>query len=453
MTQYSLGSHDMVAHVWAQQNQSHGYVTSQRMFFEGKTIYSYGKHFVLGHFIDDSTVLLNSDSYSVSTSKHKTIVWRAVSHIDGFDVPGLTDLVRYDFAEHAVISNIRENWRVYKPYIVVAEKLLKFAKSRKSARKIIDIEENKHARKQAKRNRETVKKYLSELRRICRIDKTNLHKFPFNVEVLYNDTFSTCDFNISGDFSYRSTLSRFKNVASMLRKMKKATNHLLSDNQKRKILDRIADCKKATERIENERGVIIERQKLRETIRKFRAIESLWHDSSVRYNGIIADCEKLLQSAKIPSIVKSKIQMIFDWSVARRKELQYRENVKRLKKEKFDRENWLNGENNRFYGRTMANGYYIRAENIERDSGGNIVNGILRTTGYATCPLTHAIKAFKIIKRCKENNVSWVRNGKSIHVGHFQIDKIDSTGNIHAGCHFIEWSEIERLSRQLGIMK
>lgn len=75
-----FGSHAHTAHVWAQQTHDIGYSSDKRMFFEGRAIYSYGRHFPLAYFYSDDLVILNSDSYSVSTSKHQSIAHRAVVH-------------------------------------------------------------------------------------------------------------------------------------------------------------------------------------------------------------------------------------------------------------------------------------------------------------------------------------------------------------------------------------
>lgn len=69
-----------VCHVWAQQTQREGYGSKKNIFFEGRTIYSYGYHFPMAIFLDAATVLLNTDSYSVSTSRHQSYVRNAISH-------------------------------------------------------------------------------------------------------------------------------------------------------------------------------------------------------------------------------------------------------------------------------------------------------------------------------------------------------------------------------------
>lgn len=75
----------------------------------------------------------------------------------------------------------------------------------------------------------------------------------------------------------------------------------------------------------------------------------------------------------------------------------------------------------------------------------------LQTSWGARVPLDHAVKAFKIIARCRKNGTAWERNGHSIHVGHFQIDRISPNGDIEAGCHRILWGEIERIANSIGV--
>jgi hypothetical protein len=52
------------------------------MFFEHSTIYSYGYHFKLAQFVNNKEgqrcVLINLKSYSNTTSKHQSLVWRAI---------------------------------------------------------------------------------------------------------------------------------------------------------------------------------------------------------------------------------------------------------------------------------------------------------------------------------------------------------------------------------------
>lgn len=75
----------------------------------------------------------------------------------------------------------------------------------------------------------------------------------------------------------------------------------------------------------------------------------------------------------------------------------------------------------------------------------------LETSLGASVPLDHAIRAFRFVKRCRDRAETWRRNGGTLRVGHFQIDSIATNGDFHAGCHFIAYSEVERLATLLGL--
>ncbi len=86
-----LRNHKEVAHYWANRSQLRG--ESGNMFFEGDTIYSYGRHFIIAKLVRDrhgeTVALFNNDSYSTSTSKHQSYTRNAASHLKQFRVPDL----------------------------------------------------------------------------------------------------------------------------------------------------------------------------------------------------------------------------------------------------------------------------------------------------------------------------------------------------------------------------
>lgn len=106
---------------------------------------------------------------------------------------------------------------------------------------------------------------------------------------------------------------------------------------------------------------------------------------------------------------------------------------------------WLAGESNSTY--VPGGGYLSDA------TGGALIraNGDeLETSHGASVPLAHAVKAFRFVKLVRERGETWRTNGRKVRVGHYQIDAIDS-GGFTAGCHRINWPEIERLARELGV--
>lgn len=78
-----------IAHAWAHQTRSK--YNSGNFFFNGKAIYSYGSHFLVGLLVDlpdnRRVALITSNSYSVSTSAHISAAAKAVSNMTTFRVP------------------------------------------------------------------------------------------------------------------------------------------------------------------------------------------------------------------------------------------------------------------------------------------------------------------------------------------------------------------------------
>jgi len=66
-------------HTFAQRTQNNGRTPNRSIFFEGDKIYSYGYHYELGRFLDDKTILINDEGYSVSTGKHISLLCGATS--------------------------------------------------------------------------------------------------------------------------------------------------------------------------------------------------------------------------------------------------------------------------------------------------------------------------------------------------------------------------------------
>lgn len=125
---------------------------------------------------------------------------------------------------------------------------------------------------------------------------------------------------------------------------------------------------------------------------------------------------------------------------ARREELARAETAERVAA-------WRNGEPVQFrYGEGIAN------------YGRNSPSAMLRVRGDkletslgATVPLDHAVRVFRFVKLCRERGEGWQRNGRSLRVGHFQVDSVEPNGDFRAGCHFIAWAETEAAARQAGV--
>jgi hypothetical protein len=119
-------------------------------------------------------------------------------------------------------------------------------------------------------------------------------------------------------------------------------------------------------------------------------------------------------------------------------ERKHREQQKHERKQRELIERWMNGEPINL-GWTYIGPVRLR------------INGeTLETSKGAEIPVSHAIKAYRIIKQLRRRGETYERNGHTIHLGQFTLDRVDETG-VTAGCHHIEWSEVERIATLLGV--
>jgi len=101
-----MATHQTVATRWVagHDETARGYA----MFFDGKTIFSYGRHYAIARFVETArgtVCLFNSEGYSVSTAKHRTITARAL-HRFRPDMPVFAvPFVRFAEAPGAHIAN------------------------------------------------------------------------------------------------------------------------------------------------------------------------------------------------------------------------------------------------------------------------------------------------------------------------------------------------------------
>lgn len=110
-----------LAHLWASQNVQEGRSSNRNLFFEGATIYSYGKHFPLARFIDakhidlfhghcvakKDVVLINNCSYSSTTIEHRACVYRAIRGLD-LETYRVCDPLNYQASLDGLIKEVHE---------------------------------------------------------------------------------------------------------------------------------------------------------------------------------------------------------------------------------------------------------------------------------------------------------------------------------------------------------
>lgn len=123
----------------------------------------------------------------------------------------------------------------------------------------------------------------------------------------------------------------------------------------------------------------------------------------------------------------------------RERERRQREAKRRVQEAQKLVDRWLSGENVTL-GWTYQGPIRLR-----------IVDSELQTSKGARVPLSHAIKAYRILKRLRSSGDTYQRNGHTIHLGEFALDSLDTEGNVIAGCHSVGWDEIERIATLAGV--
>lgn len=315
------------AHVWAQQSQPSGRSNNGNVFFEGATIYSYGRHFPMATFVNENTVLINNDSYSVSTGKQQGYVRYAVNH------------------KHRIYASTN----VLKAY-------------------------------------------------------------------LWDNSFN--------DQAQRAAINECQNTVNakiQRAKQKKAARYKAADIQSAR--NAINECK------------------------------NLFDQFGINYHADLLAMDNLVQNDDFNAIIKADDERL------------KAEHDKRLKAEQ-EKE----AKNAALIAEYLPN-WYLCASHLDDHPNYHAARSAIQsakkiymrlsrsgdeieTSKGARFPLDHAKRVFILVRYCHDNKKEWINDGTKqtgSTLGNFKADHIDAQGNVKAGCHYVEWDEIERLARILGI--
>lgn len=127
----------------------------------------------------------------------------------------------------------------------------------------------------------------------------------------------------------------------------------------------------------------------------------------------------------------------YDLIITDEEKIQREENLKH--KHARDIERWRAGEVSSYSVRMQTRYALLRVQGTK-----------IETSHGAEFPVDHAIKAYRLLKVLHDAGKTYHRNGHSIHLGHFVVDAFED-GIVRAGCHTVEWAEIENCAKALGI--
>lgn len=472
-------NNSQVAHIWAQgdPNKS-GQSGNGNFFFSGRDLWSYGSHFLVGRIMSDNVVLLNADSYSVSTSRHQSDAASATRHLDHFYIKGLTDfrdaLAHFDNRGRAD-SEERKRWKArirklllerardltgrrnaYRWHNPESEgegdqageylaRLAGFPASTWPAivkeRARLDAAKAKaDAIAQAKENRRAAIRYAdmsdSDWRAHMRKDTSRYESFyDREAKALYHAVRTA---KAEGFSAKRRAILKERRADALRRK---AGYHSLEQGFRRwqPIRQAIAYVRSAQRNLAAIPPLPIPTRESAVT-----ALVSRFAQLSACEAFPVATRNRLAeQSNALRAVADDMDEELSAYREAEREREQAeraeRERLATLKREEQIAA-WHEGADVRISFDAESGGAAIR---IKGDQ--------LETSHGAAVPLEHAIKAFRFVKLVRQRGTEWQRNGKTIRVGHFQIDRIAANGDFVAGCHKFTWPEIERAAAMAGV--
>lgn len=496
-----LSSHAETAHVFASRSQVSGRAPDGRMYFDGPCLFSYGSHFILARVMIDpannvpGVALLNSSGYSVSTGKHKTLTWRALSHYTTFYIPDLTELSdnvlrglgrpgtkylptpadepRQRYREETP-AEVRARDRVALEAFVYAHPadlapdaaayLLGLAGVRNApavAARIVAKRTRDDKTKAAASAKALLAQSLNWAREFLEIPAADM---PRHIKARESRV------SISrGSYNYRTGERRpdavthygpLEDLRALLVDGHKAAK---SSGWNKARVARLWEALKLTRATLAHRAEVDHIRQARTHLRALivtarQAIAGpasglAWGSGPLeRVRQVASELAEVLP-AETPMGKARREALVAHARDFKAREAAAREAeaAERIAREAAARAAWMEGAANRFRSVDSQGRAYIRAVDVTRDESGTITGGDIETSQGAFVPLVHAIRAFRFLKLCHDKGRAWSTNGRSLPVGHYRVTQIEADGSFVAGCHRIGWAEVERVAVGLGI--
>lgn len=554
-----------ISHLWAHRSQDSARYSKGNFYFKGAALYSYGSHYLCGFMIGDSVALLNSDSYSVTTSKHQRMAWHATSHLTQYNLPALTAIrdvllvadsgqsaaairrkaarfrkasaegnagaINYDGASEERARKLfaawlADNWKAARESEGAAfiAKRLGFTDSEVTSA-IREGERKTKAREDAtaERGRERLD---SEGKRIAAL---SLEAFRAAWPEDGRLTSQHKDYSFKRAQEYGRELSRLhkrakaagygKRAAALWSHIKAYRAHLAGYDgrvvaaYRRECARKVIAWRRGEGTRPNSYGYFSEErfpaiyrriiaeeraEKSAASARDFAAWQAgegkrpekhRFAEDSPEYAAILADMAeerernesaylawKADNSAPRPpaNFFLSGYSPSGKWIASDGSEFSpycfpeayaaeyaaahpfagaWNELREAEKSEKRERERQEREERERaslaaFRERGVTNS---RLSDVKGGALLTVIGQELVTSWGARVPLADAIKVFRFAKLCREGAKAWHANGRRVYCGHYQIDKIMPDGSFKAGCHLINWPEIEAAAILAGV--
>lgn len=109
-------------------------------------------------------------------------------------------------------------------------------------------------------------------------------------------------------------------------------------------------------------------------------------------------------------------------------------------------ERWRNGENVGYLCNVPT---MLRIRTFGADESAQYAVGEVETSKGARVPVSHALRGLRFVRAVVAKGEAYQRNGHTLHLGQYAIERINVDGTLTAGCHVISLAEIERIAPEL----
>ena len=464
-------ANQQVCHLWASGNKESAKGFS--IEFEGREIYSWGRHYLLGYKLSAATFLLNSTRVSVSTGKHQSYASRA-THGRTFYVADLTayrnelrEIARYANRKGAPAPEPAAQTHAESAAVRMFRKLAPAGNNRGlmelladyagiapgRARKMIDAAYRASERDKAKAAKQEAKAARNSAMAWAKRPRADTE----------SEIVSLVDQLRQGEYAATQALHRLRWVAKEAGRNHRAASK--AGLSKRTVAAIWWHVKAYRAPIADHEAKAAARERLARFAKHNRALRNNFQTVATMPDSVeslgyvfgvfraISTCATMMRGVRHASpALNAKLSALIQWADSRN-EWESAESARIANAKRADEiAAWRAGHGPRYIRFDSDHGgAAIRATDVERDATGAITGGTLETSHGASVPLPHAIKAFRFVKLCRERGTGWASNGRIIRVGYYQIDGITADGDFKAGCHNFKWPEIAALAESLGV--
>lgn len=382
-------------HIYASGTQSFGRSHNGNVYFEENTLYSYGRHFPLS-ICYQGKYLLNSETYSVTTSKHQSQLFYALRHRETLAMPALGVVAAIiDLKKRGDKSQLISECTAYC----------------KSIAREIEEAQGKRDRARKDWSKNSWQNHIDHLQRVA--------------EFIWHD--------IAGRKS--------DPIAGALRQNRKETKARLLENIARDKAQ-AANAMQAARQFALRAIKRFKRAKQSET----NDLEYCWH---LLFNS--AQDDMITMSRKFTSINAGNREMV---TKAMQRDLKAIEEANQRASDKYLLPLFERGRREYEALRNISD-----QEKIERFHKRELhhistlqtvcrVNGdVVETSRGARVPLDDALILFNAARVCRTHGkATGAANGQRL--GAYVLDWIDTQGNAKIGCHHLTWAAIEDCARR-----